>query len=173
VQSRAILEPSAQLRAHIALREVQVDAIRIFATEQHPDLARLRHEIASMRRELGKLEGGGGNAKSAPASREGMENLRRFREVKFLERLSELLAQQFEAAKMDEAKDMSIIQVLDKAVEPDRRSGPWRMLIVALSFLTAALIVLAWALLREWASRASPENRQRMDLLRKLLRGGA
>jgi uncharacterized protein involved in exopolysaccharide biosynthesis len=172
VQSRAILEPSAQLRAQIALREVQLGAIRIFATDQHPDIARLRHEIASMKRELTKLEGGDGKAESLPATSVGYENLRRFRDMKFLERLGELLTQQFEAAKIDEAKDISIIQVLDKAIEPDRKSRPRRLLIVLSSVLVAGILAILWAFAREAMARArnDPGQSQRLSRLSGYLR---
>jgi len=167
VQSRAILEPSAQLRAQIALREVQLGAIRIFATDQHPDIARLRHEIQSMKRELTKLEGGDGEPQPAEATTAGLENLRRFKDMKFLERLSELLTQQFEAAKIDEAKDISIVQVLDKAIEPDRRSRPRRLLIVLISVMAAGVLAILWAFVREAIARAKsdPEQSQRLAQL--------
>jgi len=168
VQSRAILEPSAQLRAQIALREVQLGAIRIFATDQHPDIERFRHEIASMKRELAKLEGGDGETKPAATTSAGLENLRRFRDMKFLERLTELLTQQFEAAKIDEAKDISIVQVLDKAVEPERKSKPKRTQIVILSAFLTLLASILWAFVREASARTKADSKQasRLDTLR-------
>jgi uncharacterized protein involved in exopolysaccharide biosynthesis len=172
VQSRAILEPSAQLRAQIALREVQLGAIRIFATDQHPDIARLQHEIASMKRELTKLEGGDGKAEPLPTTSAGYENLRRFRDMKFLERLAELLTQQFEAAKIDEAKDISIVQVLDKAVEPDRKSKPMRIAIVLVAGLLAAVISVIWAFILEAIENARSDSMlfERLQRFRRALR---
>lgn len=172
VQSRAILEPSAQLRAQIALREVQLGAIRVFATDQHPDIARLQHEISSMKRELTKLEGGDGKSEPLPATSAGYENLRRFRDMKFLERLAELLTQQFEAAKIDEAKDFSIVQVLDRAIEPDRKSKPRRLLIVVASALSAGILAILWAFAREAIARArnDPGQSQRLSRLADYLR---
>lgn len=172
VQSRAILEPSAQLRAQIALREVQLGAIRIFATDQHPDIERLRHEITSMKRELTKLEGGDGEAKPAATNSGGFENLRRFRDVKFLERLTELLTQQFEAAKIDEAKDISIVQVLDKAVEPETKSRPKRTWIAVIAGLVGLILGLMFALACEQLERArgDPLRRDRLSKLQQYLR---
>jgi uncharacterized protein involved in exopolysaccharide biosynthesis len=172
VQSRAILEPSAQLRAQIALREVQLSAIRIFATDQHPDIERFRHEIASMKRELGKLEGGDGKAGPSLQNSGGFENLRRFRDVKFLERLTELLTQQFEAAKIDEAKDISIVQVLDKAIEPERKTSPKRALITILTALAAAFLAVIWAFIREASEKAkgNPRQARQFELLRRYVR---
>jgi tyrosine-protein kinase Etk/Wzc len=172
VQSRAILEPSAQLRAQIALREVQVSAVRIFATDQHPDIQRLRHEIASMKRELAKLEGGDGTSKNLAANSAGYQNLRRFKDVKFLERLTELLTQQFEAAKIDEAKDTSIVQVLDSAVEPEKRSWPARTRItLTTAFLGLVLgIVLAFVRERIEKARSDPLRALQLTILRQHLR---
>jgi len=172
VQSRAILEPSAQLRAQIAFREVQLSAIRIFATDQNPDFERLRHEIGSMKRELAKLEGGDGEAKLPATNSAGLENLRRFRDMKFLERLTELLTQQFEAAKIDEAKSATLVQVLDKAVEPERKSEPKRALITILTALVAGFLAVIWAFIREAGQRArqNPEQASRLETLRGYLR---
>jgi uncharacterized protein involved in exopolysaccharide biosynthesis len=172
VQSRAILEPSAQLRAQIALREVQLNAIRIFATDQHPDLERLRHEIASMKRELSKLEGGDGEAKPAAANSDGFENLRRFRDVKFLERLTELLTQQFEAAKIDEAKSATLVQVMDRAVEPERKSGPARTQMVLLTGIVGLILGIGIAFVREHLEkiRSDPFHVRRLNQLQGHLR---
>jgi capsule polysaccharide export protein KpsE/RkpR len=164
VQSRAILEPSAQLRAQIALREVQLSAIRIFATDQHPDIERLRHEISSMKRELGKLEGGDGKVAPVETNVAGFENLRRFRDMKFLERLAELLTQQFEAAKIDEAKDTSIVQVLDIAVEPERKSWPARTRITLITGVLGLVLGIMLAFVRERIEKARSDSSRASQL---------
>jgi uncharacterized protein involved in exopolysaccharide biosynthesis len=126
-----------------------------------------------MKRELAELEGGDGESKPPAATSAGLENLRRFRDMKFLERLTELLTQQFEAAKIDEAKDISIVQVLDKAVEPKRKSKPKRALITILTALVAGFLAVIWAFIREAGQRArqNPEQAERLNLLRRYLHG--
>jgi len=52
--------------------------------------------------------------------------------VKYAETIFEILAKQYEAARLDEAKTAAIIQVLDPAIEPDRKSSPPRILIVVI-----------------------------------------
>ena len=59
-----------------------------------------------------------------------MEYLRRYRDLKYQETVFELLAKEFEVAKLDEAREGSIIQVVDAAVPPDKKSSPHRALIV-------------------------------------------
>jgi hypothetical protein len=125
-----------------------------------------------MKRELGKLEGGDGKAGPSLQNSGGFENLRRFRDVKFLERLTELLTQQFEAAKIDEAKDISIVQVLDKAIEPERKTSPKRALITILTALAAAFLAVIWAFIREASEKAkgNPRQARQFELLRRYVR---
>jgi len=125
-----------------------------------------------MKRELAKLEGGDGESKLPATNSAGLENLRRFRDMKFLERLTELLTQQFEAAKIDEAKSATLVQVLDKAVEPERKSEPKRALITILTALVAGFLAVIWAFIREAGQRArqNPEQAYRLETLRGYLR---
>jgi tyrosine-protein kinase Etk/Wzc len=55
------------------------------------------------------------------------------RDVKYYETIFEILARQFEMAKLDEAKEGALIQVVDPAVPPDRKSFPKRSLIVIIA----------------------------------------
>ena len=79
----------------------------------------------------------------------GMEYVRRLRDVKYNETIFEILARQFEVAKLDEAKEGAIIQVVDPAIPPDKRSFPKRSLIVigatVFGFLFGILLALAQA----------------------------
>lgn len=174
VQGRSLVETGAQLRAQITAREVQVDAMRIFATDNHPDTRRLRQEIASLKSELARLEGGdptnGNNQGATPA---GMENLRRLRDVKYFEALVDLLTKQYEAAKIDEARDTPLIQVMDKAVEPEKKSKPKRILIVALTGILAFILSIFWAFFKEAVTRAgsSPDQAERFKTLHTYLFG--
>lgn len=56
----------------------------------------------------------------------GVEYVRSLRDVKYYETIFELLAKQYELAKIDEAKNSSLIQLLDKAIPADRKSKPKR-----------------------------------------------
>jgi uncharacterized protein involved in exopolysaccharide biosynthesis len=78
--------------------------------------------------------------------------------VKYYEFLYELLAKQYELAKIDEAKDATVIQVLDIAIEPDRKSKPRRSLIVLLFGLSALLVSIIAAFFREAATRAKADT---------------
>lgn len=169
-QSRAVVGTAEQLRAQIAVKEIQLDAMRSFATERNPDALRLRQELASMKVELANLEGGRGIG-TKPSSPAGLENVRKLRELKFLEVTVELLTKQYEIAKIDEAKDAVLIQVVDRAIPPDYKSKPKRALIVTLTTLAAGFLAVLLAFVLEAIERAAgnPQNSDRMKLMRRYL----
>jgi uncharacterized protein involved in exopolysaccharide biosynthesis len=170
-QGRGMVETTARLRGQIAVKEIQISAMRAFATGQNPDLKQAQHELDAMKQELAKMEGtssGRDNAGSVGKA-DGMENLRLLRDVKYFETIFELLAKQYEIARIDEARDASLIQVLDKAVEPERKSKPKRALIVILTALVVGFLAVIWAFIREAGQRArqNPAQASRLDLLRR------
>lgn len=175
-QGKAIIEAVAALRAQIAAKEVELRAMRSFATEQNADYVRAQQQYLGLRAELEKLErskiAGGGDI-LVPAGKvpeAGLEFVRRFRDVKYHEAIFELLARQFEAAKIDEGKEAAVIQVVDRAIAPDRHSKPKRgLLVVGAALLGAALGVL-FGLFRDAEARAAgdPVRAARFAALRRL-----
>lgn len=176
-ESRAVMEMVARLRAQASAKEVQLDSLRTFVTENNAEFKRVEAELASLRAELAKLENGrpGAGESSAAAGKgneRGLENIKLLRDIKYYQMLYELLAKQFEVARLDEAKDPAIVQVLDPAVEPERKSRPRRVLIVlfatALTFI--ASIAGAFILEARRKSMRSPEDAARWQELEKNLR---
>ncbi len=171
-QGRAMVEATARLRAQITGKEVQIGAMRAFAADGNPALQLAQKELESTKRELAKIEGVGGvKASSNAQGGQGIDNLGLLRDVKYQETLFELLAKQYELAKIDEAKDSAVIQVLDKAIEPDRKSKPKRTQIVLLSALVALFVGILWAFVREAIARAGsdPQQSERLRAFRGYL----
>ena len=177
-QGKAIIDAVAQLKAQVAAKEVQIGAMRTFATERSPELERTQQELAGLREQLHKLERDNPAAEGdilVPTGRvpeAGLEYIRKARDVKYYETLFELLAKQYEIARLDEANNASLIQVLDKAVPPDKKSKPKRTLIVVITGLVVGFLAVLWAFIREAQERAcrNPEQAQRLELLRRYLR---
>ena len=161
-QARAIIEGIARLRAVIAAKEVEAKVLRSFATAQNPDLQRVEEEIRALRTELEKVETSKGHGfdplmPSGRVPELGTEYLRKLRQLKYNETLYELLSKQYELAKLDEARDAVVIQVIDRAVPPERKSGRTRALIVLLSTAMGFLLATIIAIRLEW-SRITSEN---------------
>jgi uncharacterized protein involved in exopolysaccharide biosynthesis len=177
-QSRAMIESVTSLRAGIAAQEVKVQAMRSFATPENPDLVLGEQELAAMHAQLDRLERGQGKRSIADVPIEnvptaGLEYVRKLREVKYHEALFGLLAKQYEAAKIDEARDTLIVQQMDKATPPERRSGPFRSLIVLSLTLLALLLASVAAFLMDALERAkeNPHFSARLRLFEFYLRG--
>src|SRR5436309_7418567 len=149
--------------------------MRTFAAEGNPELQRTQQELEALRRELARIEGSSPIAtvgKGEASGNSGLDNLGRLRDVKYYEFLYELLAKQYELAKIDEAKDATVIQVLDRAIEPDRKSRPRRALIVLLTTLIALFVSILLTFLRAALARAKsdPEQAARLERLGNYLR---
>ncbi len=178
-QSAAMIGSLISLRAQVAAQEVQVQAIRSFATGENPDLVRAEQELSALRDQLKRAEGGQGKRSFGDVPIEnvptaGLEYVRKYRDVKYREALYELLVKQYEAAKIDEARDSLIVQQLDKAVIPERKSWPLRAAIVVSVTFLALLIAILIVSLRESLERAKedPQFAARLQLFQYYLRGG-
>jgi tyrosine-protein kinase Etk/Wzc len=134
-QTGVVISQVASLQAQIIGREVQLDALRTSSTEQNPDVIRMNNEIAGMRDQVRALESvqkgrkpGDISLTSRSLPEDQVAFLRKQRDVQYHTLIFDLIARQFEAARLDEAKASPLIQVLDKAEPPERKSGPYRAL---------------------------------------------
>ena len=124
-QVGAILGSVTRLKASIAAKEVELGGMKTFASTRNPELRLLEEELRGLRAQLSKLE----STQRAAANDStistkqipelGVEYVRRLRDVKYYETMFEMIAKQFELAKVDEAKDPPSVQIIDPA---DRKS---------------------------------------------------
>ena len=172
-ESRGILGTIARLRAEASAKEVQLTSMRAFVTTNNPEFRRVEQELVSLRSELSKLENGRGGTVPAPpeGTQGGLENVKIMRDLKYHQMLYELLAKQYEVARLDEAKDPPIIQVLDPAIDPERRTWPRRTLILLLTTFLAFMGSVLWAFLREASQRvaATPVGLAKLSILKSHL----
>jgi tyrosine-protein kinase Etk/Wzc len=174
-QARSLIESAAILRGQVVAKQVQIQSMRSFAAEDNPELILAKQQLAALEGQLQRVAGSESdtgtdiNLSKGRVTESGMEYIRRFRDLKYHETVYELLAKEFEIAKLDEAREGSIIQVVDAAVVPDKKSFPPRLLIIIgvtmLSFFVAAF----WIVLRHGMARSFelPENQQRLDAMKE------
>ena len=179
-QSAAILSAEASLRAQIASKEIELSAMRGFATAQNPDVRRTEQMLVSLRTQLAKLEHQAQATEADMPSKSkipgmAIDYVHRMRDLKYNETLFAFVSQQLASAKLDEAKDAPVIQVVDNALVPEKKSKPKRALIVILATMLAFFVGVLFAFFKEASERASldPLAAERMSLLRRYLRRGA
>jgi len=78
----------------------------------------------------------------------GLDYIRKYRDVRYHEALYEILAKQYEAARLDEAKAGPLVQVIDKAVVPERKSWPPRTILVSVTSCLAFFASSFWILFK-------------------------
>jgi uncharacterized protein involved in exopolysaccharide biosynthesis len=154
-ESRAVAETIGRLRAQVSAKEIQLGSMKAFVTPNNVQYRQVQEELDSLRAELARLENGRAGDNSGPnvASKAGLESVKMLRDLKYHQMLYELLAKQYEMARLEEANDPSVIQVLDPALTPERKFKPKRGLIIVLAGLTALVLSVAFALAREGFSR--------------------
>ena len=162
------IRANAEMRGQIAAKEVQLEAMSRFETAQNPDVQRLSSEISALRQQLAKLEKGTG-ASNNPISPTQQEAVQAYRDIKVQEAMLEVLIKQYELARVDEAKEGPLVQQVDPATPPERRSKPKRTLIVLVSALGGLFLGVLAAFVRRSIKKAStdPESSKLMIQLKQ------
>ncbi|MBK1612415.1 hypothetical protein CKO44_02910 [Rubrivivax gelatinosus] len=137
-EPKSSAEAYARIAAEVTATEVKLGAYRSKLQPNAPEVRAAQAELAALKNELTKIEQAKAN--------EGAPNdyIGRYREFKYQEALFELYARQYEAAKLDESREGSLIQVIDLAQAPDRRSRPVRLLIAGVAAIVGTCVYCAF-----------------------------
>jgi uncharacterized protein involved in exopolysaccharide biosynthesis len=168
-QAEMMIESLGALRAQAAAKEVELESLRSYSTDRNPEVQLAERELSSIQAEVARIEQRDKSAGFAHFGLEdvpgaGLDYIRAEREVKYREALLEMLIKQYEAARLDEAKDAAIIQVVESAIEPDRKSTPKRGLILLLFAAGGFLSSSFWA----WCLVVAHSDKELAGALRNL-----
>lgn len=170
-QAASIINSISQARAQLAGREVELQAMQTYATADNPDAMQLRQQIVGLKANLAQLEHsqaalqpGNVQIPAGQLPEAALQYERQARELKYHETLFDLLTRQTEAAKLDESKSAPILQVVDRAIPPDKKSGPSRKLLTLGLALFGFLIALAWGLIELYLNSLSSNPEQAVKL---------
>jgi capsule polysaccharide export protein KpsE/RkpR len=140
-EPRAAAESYARLQAEVTAGEVRLQTMRGYLAETAPEFQRARTELAAVREQLARREAV--NAAGAQG-----DYVDRFREFKYQETLFELFSRQYEVARIDESREGALIQVVDEATPPERKSKPRRVTIAVVTTLGTLFALLVFVFLR-------------------------
>jgi len=167
-QAEAAIKALADLKAQIITREVQLGALREFATDAHPDVKRVEDELRGLRQQLKRLEEGSASPKAeesigafltlSEAPTVGLEHARRKRDALIQQKVFELLTQQYELAKIEEAKDDITFQVIDRAIAPEKRLKPKRTMMVAIAGVVSLFLGIFLVFFLEYLEKQKPRS---------------
>lgn len=157
----ASLSAIGSLYAARTKKEVELAILLRQVTEENPRARQLRSEVAELARRIDAI----------PAA--GMTSLRLYREVVIQQKILEFLVPLEEQARIDEQKDIPVVLVLDRAVPPEKKDRPKRVLIVLtaalLSTLSGVLAVLGVHAYRVRAAGAGGEGGRLQEVLHATL----
>ena len=175
-QARATIQLIADLRAQVAAKEAQINAMRSFATGENAEMQLAQQELAGLRAQEEKMGAASEGSTNALIPKGNMQEseiqyVRKIRDVKYYETIFDILARQFEVAKLDEAKEGSLIQVVDPAIPPDRRSFPKRSLIVIGATTFGLFLGVFLALFQAGIQhlKRDPDGSEKLALLKRAL----
>jgi tyrosine-protein kinase Etk/Wzc len=175
-QAQMELDTMAQIRAQMTSLQVELAALKQGATDENPQVIRLETQIAGLQQQLQRHQND--PAERQPGSVElstvkvpelALEYVRKQREVKYHETLFELLAKQYENARLDESRDSPVLQVVDRASIPDKRSGPFRLLLIFAGAVLGAFCGAGWVVLQQVVARMqqAPTKAKQLAALRE------
>lgn len=168
----AAVDVVGQLKAQETAAEIKMNVLRGRVTTSSPEWRDAVQELAAVRAQLAAASASSfreASASGPAASQGGADYIRRYRDFKYAETLFEMMARQYELAKLDEAKQGAFIQIVDHPTVPEWKSSPKRALIALVMAVVAFLVTLGHLLVRAslaTARRNSPEVASTLEQLR-------
>jgi len=161
---KAAVEGLARLKAGITAQEIKLASMRGYLSESAPDFKQAQTELGAMRAQVARSEE---QQPSGPAG--GSDYITKYRDFKYQETLFELFAKQYEIARVDESREGALIQVVDTALPPERKSKPKKAMIAAVATLASGFALLLFVFVRHALRNAAvdPETAQKLSLLRQ------
>jgi len=156
------VESLARLKANITAQEIKLGSMRGYLTESAPDFRQAQTELSAMRQQMARAE------QEEPASnRSGNDYIAKYRDYKYHETLLELFAKQHEMARIDEAREGAVIQVVDVALPPERKAKPKKAQMAIIATLGSGFALLLFVFIRNALRNAqkSPETAQKLTKL--------
>lgn len=179
-QTQEAIGQIADLRARITFLNVQLQALRASATDENPEVQRMKTEIGADQAELAKAESKKGKVAlgdigASDVPQATLEYITAAREVRYHEALYDALGKQVEAARMDQARSAPMIQILDKAVPADHPAGLGKIATVLLGTFFGLIAGAVVCIVRQlyWNLKASREGQEKLKELSATLQGNA
>ncbi len=155
-QSRAMVDSAARIQGEVIATEAELKGLQQIYSDDNVRVRTLRARLGELQDQYRKLMG---NAAASPGNEppDAGPSMRKlpllnyqyadlYRQTKIQDAVYEFLTQQYEMARIQEAKELPTVRVMDPAVPPERKSGPFRTLIVALSTILGMVLAGYWVL---------------------------
>lgn len=173
-QGKAMVEAAARLQGALIAAEAQRQALEQIYTPNNVRVRAVQGQVSELRRQLEKLGGAGVGDEAGKSSEDplypsirklpllGVTYADLYRRTKIQEAVYETLTKQYELAKVQEAKEIPAVKVLDAPSYPERRASPPRLLIIAAGTLFCLALGCAWILGRTTWDETDPQDPRKL-----------
>jgi uncharacterized protein involved in exopolysaccharide biosynthesis len=173
-QAKAMVTAAAELQGQMIAAQSQYEGLRQIYTDSNPRVRTIKARIDELQRQLDKIGGKGESATDVesvpgdsfyPSIRKlpllGVQYADLYRRTRIQEAVLEALTKEYELAKVQEAKEIPTIKVLDPAPVPERKSYPPRLLIIFIGTMAALIVATIWILSSDrWNSTDAGDPRK-------------
>lgn len=157
-QGKAMVESAARIQGELVAAETELSGLEQIYSENNVRVRTLTARISELREQLKKLSGTDSLVEQTsdsgftehPSFRKlpglNYQYMNLYRQAKVQESVYEFLTQQYEMARIQEARELPTVRVVDPAMPPERKSGPYRTLIVISAAICAFFLACFWVL---------------------------
>jgi tyrosine-protein kinase Etk/Wzc len=158
---------TAQIKGQMTSLEIKLVSMKGYMSETAPEYKQVITELSALRGQLSKIE-----KEEATPNAADSDYLDKYRDYKYYDTLYELLIRQFESAKLDESREGNVMQIVDTAVIPERKSKPKRGLIAALVGIVVGFLLLMFIFVRRsfFEAQQNPNSAGKLLLLKQTIR---
>ena len=185
-QSKAMVESEANLEGQYVAARSELEGLQQIYTDSNIRVRSLRAKIGGLKQQIEAISGNKADLTSSSSDIVGdMPSIRKlplvgvqwanlYREAKMQETVYELLTQEYELAKVQEAKEIPTVNMLDAPLLPEKKSFPPRIVIVVLGTLLAFLLASTFVIGAEaWGQNQSGEKKLAMEIWSQMVSGNS
>jgi len=169
-QAKAAFTAAARVQGELAAAESQLQGMEQIYTDSNVRVKSLRARIEELRRQV--QSSGAADSTTNPSNqslgqiirelpRLGVTYADLYRKTMINEAVFEALTKQYELARVQEAKEVPPVNVLDPAVYPERKYSPKRWLVVLIGTMFSFLLSASWILGRDYWERIDPADERK------------
>jgi len=167
-QGKAMVEAAAMLEGQYIAAQTELEGLRAIYTDQNVRVRTAQARVNELRRQMAKMGGKPETQSSTlqtaeafyPSIRKlpllGVTYADLYRQTRVQETVFETLTQQYEIAKVQEAKEVPSVKVLDPPDVPEKKTFPPRILLTSVGAMLALVVGIGWILARDRWSKIDP-----------------
>jgi capsule polysaccharide export protein KpsE/RkpR len=168
-QAKASVDAAAKLEGELIAAQSELEGLEQVYTKNNVRVRSMQARVDELRTQLHNMGGDSSDLGDKLGSEQEFPSIRQlpllgvkwadlYRQTKIQETVYELLTQQYELAKIEEAKEIPVVKVLDVAVVPEKKSGPPRLLVGFIGSLLFLLAAITWIVGSVLWRQADPEG---------------